>query len=272
MVETKAKRPEWNSAYRTNTVPIEPQLPIVCLIDRNSASAAEILSGSLQDLDRAVIMGERSFGKGLVQSTRPLPYNTLMKFTTAKYYIPSGRCIQVINYKLGEAEQIPDSLTHVFYTANGREVRDGRGIKPDVEEKPQQMSGLAYYLEREYLTFDYATRYRQEHETIAPIGEFKLTDEEYDEFCKKALTNKKDSILTLLKVFDMKHDLDSLREEIKEEVANEIILRYYHQRGQSEHSLLQDTLVKKAAQLVADQKRYNDILQPANKKNKNNKK
>ena len=272
VVETKAKRPEWNSAYRTNTVPIEPQLPIVCLIDRNSASAAEILSGSLQDLDRAVIMGERSFGKGLVQSTRPLPYNTLMKFTTAKYYIPSGRCIQVINYKLGEAEQIPDSLTHVFYTANGREVRDGRGIKPDVEEKPQQMSGLAYYLEREYLTFDYATRYRQEHETIAPIGEFKLTDEEYDEFCKKALTNKKDSILTLLKVFDMKHDLDSLREEIKEEVANEIILRYYHQRGQSEHSLLQDTLVKKAAQLVADQKRYNDILQPANKKNKNNKK
>ncbi|MBP5424569.1 MAG: peptidase S41, partial [Prevotella sp.] len=272
VVETKAKRPEWNSAYRTNTVPIEPQLPIVCLIDRNSASAAEILSGSLQDLDRAVIMGERSFGKGLVQSTRPLPYNTLMKFTTAKYYIPSGRCIQVINYKLGEAEQIPDSLTHVFYTANGREVRDGRGIKPDIEEKPQQMSGLAYYLEREYLTFDYATRYRQEHESIAPIGEFKLSDEEYDAFCKEALANRKDSILTLLKVFDMKHDLDSLREEIKEEVANEIILRYYHQRGQSEHSLLQDTLVKKAAQLVADQKRYSDILQPVNKKNKNNKK
>jgi carboxyl-terminal processing protease len=195
-----------------------------------------------------------------------------MKFTTAKYYIPSGRCIQVINYKLGEAEQIPDSLTHVFYTTNGREVRDGRGIKPDVEEKPQQMSGLAYYLDREYLTFDYATRYRQQHETIAPLREFKLSDEEYEAFCKEALAHKKDSILTILKVFDMKHDLDSLRDEIKEEVANEIILRYYYQRGQSEHSLLQDTLVMKATQLVADKKRYSDILQPVNKKNKDNNK
>lgn len=266
VVETKAKRPEWNSSYRTNTVPIEPNLPLVCLIDRNSASASEILSGSLQDLDRAVIMGERSFGKGLVQSTRSLPYNTLMKFTTAKYYIPSGRCIQAIDYKLGEAEQIPDSLTHVFYTSNGREVRDGRGIKPDIEEKPQQMSGLAFYLEREYITFDYATRYRQEHETIAPIGQFKLTDEEYDAFCKEALAHQKDSILTLLKVFDMKHDLDSLREEIKEEVANEIILRYYYQRGQSEHGLLQDTLVMKAAALAADENKCKGILQPANKK------
>ena len=271
VVETKAKRPEWNSSYRTNTVPIEPTLPLVCLIDRGTASAAEILSGSLQDLDRAVVMGERSFGKGLVQSTRQMPYNTLMKFTTAKYYIPSGRCIQAINYKLGEAEQIPDSLTHAFSTANGREVRDGRGIKPDVEQKPQQMSGLAFYLEREYLTFDYATRYRHEHESIAPVSEFKISDEEYDAFCQQALKHKNDSILTLLKVFDMKHDLDSLREEIKNELANEIVLRYYYQRGQSEHRLMSDTLVEQAARLVADDERYSAILQPANKKNKNNK-
>lgn len=272
VVETKAKRPEWNSSYRTNTVPIEPELPLVCLVDRNSASASEILSGSLQDLDRAVIMGERSFGKGLVQSTRQLPYGTLVKFTTAKYYIPSGRCIQVIDYKMGDAEQIPDSLTHVFYTANGREVRDGRGIKPDVEQKPQQMSNLAYYLDREYLFHDYATRYRNEHETIAPVTEFKLSDQEYADFCQQALKQKKDSILTVLRVFDMKHDLDSLQQEIRHSIENEIVLRYYYQRGESQHTLTNDQLVKNAAELVADKQRYQDILKPVSKKNKHNKK
>lgn len=271
VVETKAKRPEWNSSYRTNTVPIEPDLPLVCLVDRNSASASEILAGSLQDLDRAVIMGERSFGKGLVQSTRQLPFGTLVKFTTAKYYIPSGRCIQAINYNMGDAEQIPDSLTHVFYTANGREVRDGRGIKPDVEVKPQSMSNLAFYLDREYLVSDFATRYRHEHEAIAPVSEFHLTDAEYEQFCQQALKQKKDSVLTVLRVFDMKHDLDSLQEEIRQDIENEIALRYYYQRGQSQRSLMGDQLVKKASELVADKQRYQDILKPVSKKNKHKK-
>jgi len=272
VVETKARHPEQNSSYRTNTVPIEPELPLVCLVDRNTASASEILSGSLQDLDRAVVMGERSFGKGLVQSTRQLPYGTLVKFTTAKYYIPSGRCIQAINYKMGDAEQIPDSLTHLFYTANGREVRDGRGIKPDVEQKPQQMSNLAYYLDREYLVFDYVNRYCHEHETIPSVEEFRLTDEDYDDFCRRALSQKKDSILTVLRVFDMKHDLDSLKDEIRQDIESEIALRYYYQRGQSQRSLMGDTLVKQAALLLADQERYRAILQPnTTKKNKQNK-
>ena len=268
VVETKAKRPEWNSSYRTNTVPIEPELPIVCLINRNSASASEILSGALQDLDRAVIMGERSFGKGLVQSTRQLPYGTLCKFTTAKYYIPSGRCIQAIDYNMGEAEQIPDSLTHAFRTANGREVRDGRGIKPDIEQKPQQMSNLAFYLEREYLVYDYATRYRHEHESIAPIGQFHLSDAEYADFCQQALSSRKDSILTVLRVFDMRHDLDSLQDEIRQDLENEIALRYYWQRGQSQQGLIADDLVKQAALVVGDADRCRAILNIADKKKK----
>lgn len=273
VVETKAKRPEWNSSLHTSTVPIEPQLPLVVLVNRNSASASEIVSGSLQDLDRAVIMGERTFGKGLVQSTRQLPYNTLVKFTTAKYYIPSGRCIQAINYETGEASQIPDSLTNVFYTSNGREVRDGRGIKPDVEQKPQTMSNLAFYLDREYQYFDYATLYRSRHEQIAPIGEFHITDEDYAEFCDRAVKNKKDSILTVLRVFDMKHDLDSLSKEIRQNIEEEIVLRYYYQRGQSQTQLRYDALVSKAAELVADEERYKAILSKPvkEKKNKNKK-
>ena len=265
VVETKAKRPEWNITYRTNTQPIEPTLPIVCLVDRNSASASEIVSGSLQDMDRAVILGERSFGKGLVQSTRPLPFNTLMKFTSAKYYIPSGRCIQAIKYGAdGQAVQIADSLTTVFHTANGREVRDGRGIKPDVEKKPAVMSNLAYFLEREYLTADYATRYRHEHETIPAVADFKLSDAEYADFCKEALKHKNDSVLTkLLKVTDMAHDLDSLKEEICEDIESEIALRFYYQRGQNERLVMGDKVIAAAAEIVADEAKYNSILKPA---------
>lgn len=264
VVETKAKRPEWNITYRTNTQPIEPTLPIVCLVDRNSASASEIVSGSLQDMDRAVILGERSFGKGLVQSTRPLPFNTLMKFTSAKYYIPSGRCIQAIKYGTdGQAVQIADSLTTVFHTANGREVRDGRGIKPDVEKKPAVMSNLAYFLEREYLTADYATRYRHEHETIPAVADFKLSDAEYADFCKEALKHKNDSVLTkLLKVTDMAHDLDSLKEEICEDIESEIALRYYYQRGQNERLVRGDKVIAAAAELLGDAAKYNAILNP----------
>ncbi len=264
VVETKAKRPEWNISYRTNTQPIEPTLPIVCLVDRNSASASEIVSGALQDMDRAVILGERSFGKGLVQSTRPLPYNTLMKFTSAKYYIPSGRCIQAIKYGAdGQAVQIADSLTTVFHTANGREVRDGRGIKPDMEVKPQVMSNLAYYLEREYVTADYANRYRHEHETLPAVADFKLSDAEYADFCQEALKHKNDSVLTkILKVTDMAHELDSLQSEIREDIESELALRYYYQRGQNQRLVMGDKTVHAAIELLGDAARYNAILHP----------
>lgn len=265
VVETKAKRPEWNISYRTNTHPIEPDLRLVCLVDRNSASASEILSGALQDMDRSVIMGERSFGKGLVQSTRGLPFNTLMKFTSAKYYIPSGRCIQAIKYGTdGQAVQIADSLTNVFHTANGREVRDGRGIKPDVEKKPKVMSNLAYFLDREYITADYANRYRHEHEAIPAVADFHLSDAEYADFCEQALKHKNDSVLTkLLKVTDMAHELDSLKDEVREDIESEIALRYYYQRGQNERLVMGDKVISAAAELVADVAKYNAILNPA---------
>ena len=264
VVETKAKRPEWNISYRTNTHPIEPDLRLVCLVDRNSASASEILSGALQDMDRAVIVGERSFGKGLVQSTRGLPFNTLIKFTSAKYYIPSGRCIQAIKYSPdGQAVQIADSLTNVFYTANGREVRDGRGIKPDVELKTKIMSNLAYFLDREYITADYATRYRHEHETIPAVADFRLSDAEYADFCEQALKHKNDSVLTkLLKVTDMAHELDSLKDEIREDIESEIALRYYYQRGQNERLVMGDKIISSAAELLGDVARYEAILKP----------
>lgn len=272
VVETKAKRPEWNISYRTNTQPIEPDLRVVCLVDRNSASASEIVTGALQDMDRAVILGERSFGKGLVQSTRPLPFNTLMKFTSAKYYIPSGRCIQAIKYGTdGQAVQIADSLTTVYHTANGREVRDGRGIKPDVDMKPTLMSNLAFFLEREYVTADYATRYRHEHESIPSVENFRLSDEEYADFCKEALAHKNDSIAKLLKITDMAHELDSLQDEIREDIESEIALRFYYQRGQNQRVVMGDKTVAAAVELLCDVKRYNEILKPAAKEGKKEK-
>lgn len=279
VVETKARMPQWNSTYRTSSHPIEPEVRLVTLVDRNSASAAEILSGALQDLDRAVVMGERSFGKGLVQSTRPLPYNTLMKFTSAKYYIPSGRCIQAIDYSHQTADiaqqdassgyrqdqqhggyRIPDSLTHVFHTAGGREVRDGGGIKPDIESKPQLISNLTYYLDRENIIFDYATRYRHQHDTIEALPGFAITDADYAEFCQLALTQKKDSILQLLKIDDMAQQLDSLQKEVRQRINQNIALRYFYQHGEAQMALVDDTLVADAVQLLADQKRYQSIL------------
>lgn len=274
VVETKAKTPDWNSSYVTTTSPIEPDVRMVTLVDRNSASASEILSGSLQDLDRSVIMGERSFGKGLVQSTRQLPYNTLMKFTSAKYYIPSGRCIQAIDYALRRQQKananpqesnadlgrIPDSLTHVFHTAAGREVRDGGGIKPDIESKSRQYSNLTYYLEHEYQIFRYATKYRHEHATIAPANEFTITEQDYADFCKTVMATRKDTILKALKIDSLAQQLDSLKGEVMDRLNHDIVTRYYYQRGQAHWAVEHDTTVLKAANLLADEKSYRDIL------------
>lgn len=266
VVETKAKLADWNSTYRTNTPPIEPELPLAVLVDRSSASASEITSGALQDLDRAVILGERSYGKGLVQSTRPLPYNTLIKLTSAKYYIPSGRCIQAIDYQAKRVARweagedapdlgrIPDSLTHVFHTAGGREVRDGGGIKPDIEMKPQIVSNLTYYLQRENRFFHFANRLHMQY-TEMPI----VDDSIYHRFCKEVTETRRDTILTLMKI-NLEHDLDSLKSEVTEQLQMELQLRYNFRRGMIEESLKNDILIPEAVKVLTDQQRYREIL------------
>lgn len=263
VVETKAKISAWNHQYVTQTIPIEPDVRIVCLINRSSASAAEIVSGALQDLDRAVVMGERSYGKGLVQSTRQMPYNTLIKFTSAKYYIPSGRCIQAIDYNhegKGIDYRIPDSLTHVFKTAGGREVRDGGGIKPDVEKKPQTVSNLYVYTKREYLVHDFVNAYCVKHTEIPAVKDFHISDEDYQDFKNLVIRTRKDSILRLLKIDNLEHQLDSLKAEQCEMIENEIALRYYYESGQWEQTVMHDDLVADARELLCDVKRYNAIL------------
>jgi len=258
VVSTKAKLPEWNSTTRTSTQPIDTLVKIAVLIDRGSASASEIVSGALQDMDRAVIMGERSYGKGLVQNTRPLPYNTLMKFTSAKYYTPSGRCVQAIDYSHrnedGSVGRIPDSLTHVFRTAIGREVRDGGGINPDVIKTPAIASDLEYMLVVDNLIFKYATFFQTKNEVQREI-----TDADYEDFKKFVNDNKKDTLVKALKL-DLMHDLDSLRNKVEVRLNSEIALRYGFQKAQYKISVENDELVKDAVALLQDEKKYREIL------------
>ena len=258
VVTTKGRLGDWDSTTRTGTQPVDSLVKIAVLIDRNSASASEIVSGALQDMDRAVIMGERSFGKGLVQSTRPLPYNTIMKFTTQKYYTPSGRCVQAIDYahrnEDGSVGRIPDSLTHVFKTAVGREVRDGGGIKPDIEKVPETMSNLEYYLVLDNLFFRYATNFRHNNLENRP-----LTNEDYEDFKRYVCKHAKDTIVSALKV-DLKHDLDSLQMPVQEHLSEEIALRYGYQKAQYKLSVEHDPLVRDAAALLNDEERYRKIL------------
>ena len=197
IVSNRGKLQRSNHEYRTTVEPIDTVMPIVVLVDGNSASASEITCGSLQDLDRAVVLGTRTFGKGLVQMTMDLPYNTALKLTTAKYYIPSGRCIQAINYKHGNGgttEQVPDSLTKLFHTANGRPVRDGGGILPDVVVKADSLPNIAFYLagirDSNELLLNYQLDYIAKHPTIAQPEDFTLTDAEYNEFKQRVLNSK----------------------------------------------------------------------------------
>ncbi len=188
VVETKGKVASKNMKSVTRQQPVDTEIPLAVLIDGGSASASEITSGALQDLDRAVVIGQRSFGKGLVQNILPMPYNTQMKVTVSKYYIPSGRCIQAIDYshrdEQGRALRVPDSLKTAFKTKGGRTVYDGFGIEPDVEVEPEYMSNVAVALVQKFLVFDYATDYRRTHETIAPASEFEIGDELYADFCR----------------------------------------------------------------------------------------
>lgn len=293
VVETKGKVAAKNMKSYTRLAPEDTEIPVAVLIDGASASASEIVSGSLQDFDRAVIIGSRSYGKGLVQNILPMAYNSQMKVTVSKYYIPSGRCIQAIDYSKrdakGRAEKVPDSLKTAFKTRNGRTVYDGFGIEPDVEIKPQYMSGLAIALIQKQLVFDYATQYYRSHESIPPADEFEITDEIYEDFIKflsdksydySTFTEKmlkemrkvaeeeqyldaiKDEIEVLEKKLkdDKAADVRKHRDEICEMLKSEILVRYYYDNGRIKGLLNNDEEVKKAIEILHDRDQYDKIL------------
>ena len=297
LVETKGKLAQANRAYRTRLEPVDTLMPIVVLVDGETASAAEITAGSIQDLDRGVVMGARTYGKGLVQVSVDLPYNANLKLTTSKYYIPSGRCIQAINYKHsggGYTERIPDSLTHVFRTRAGREVRDGGGIMPDVEVKPDTLPNIAIYLDRIDSTevmFDYVTDYIASHPSIAPAAEFRLTDAEWEEFKQRVIKSgftydpmsgkRFDELVKVARFegyyddaraeFDalkakLSHnvgrDLEQNKDVIRQMIESDIISAYYYQAGSVEAGLVRDKGVEAAVELLKNRTRYASTLSP----------
>lgn len=301
VLKMQGKLQRSNKEYKTSVEPVDSVMPMVVLVNGNSASASEIMSGSLQDYDRAIILGTRTYGKGLVQTTMDLPYNGQMKLTTAKYYIPSGRCVQALNYKHakgGYVEHVPDSLTKVFYTANGREVRDGGGVKPDVEVKPDSLPNIAFYLagarDSNEVMLNYEVDYIAKHPTIAPAKDFALTDADYDEFKARVLkadfkydreTEKYLKDLEKLAKFEgyyddakpefealkkkLSHnvakDLDYNKEYVKQLLENEIVAAYYFQAGAIQNSLRYDKQIKEAVKLLNSPEEYSKILRPAKK-------
>ncbi len=297
LVETKGKLAQANRAYTTRLEPVDTLMPIVVLVDGETASAAEITAGSIQDLDRGVVMGARTYGKGLVQVSVDLPYNANLKLTTSKYYIPSGRCIQAINYKHsggGYTERIPDSLTHVFRTRAGREVRDGGGIMPDVEVKPDTLPNIAIYLDRIDSTevmFDYVTDYIASHPSIAPAAEFRLTDAEWEEFKQRVIKSgftydpmsgkRFDELVKVARFegyyddaraeFDalkakLSHnvgrDLELNKDVIRQMIESDIVSAYYYQAGSVSAGLVRDKGVEAAVELLKNRTRYASTLSP----------
>jgi carboxyl-terminal processing protease len=293
VVTTKGRIKEENQVYKTQLDPLDTEIPIVVLIDEGSASASEIVSGSLQDLDRAVIVGQTSYGKGLVQRTFDLKYGSKIKLTIAKYYTPSGRCVQKLEYYDKDEDERPkeiaDSLIRKFRTVNGREVIDGRGIEPDVKVKEKEFSRLTAMLVGKNFIFNYATDYQKTHPTIAPAGEFKLTDAEYNQFKDIVLkdtfdysTASEEVLKKMKKVAEeegyyedskaeyealfkkvtpsKQRDLEKFNAEIKELLENEIVSRYYYQKGRAEHAFRDDNFVEKAKDILQNQTTYNTIL------------
>ena len=293
IVKTKGKFKQMDHAYRTTNEPLDLEIPIAVLVDGGTASAAEILSGSLQDLDRAVVIGNRTYGKGLVQTLRNLPYNSSMKITTAKYYIPSGRCVQAIDYSKRNADgsiaRTPDILTTVFHTAAGREVRDGGGIRPDIEVKMDKTPNILFYLVNDDMIFDYATQYVIKHPTIAKVEDFQLTDADYADF--KEMLKKRDftydrqseEVLKKLKEFaefegymenakeefaalekKLQHnldlELDRFAKDIKPLIAEEIVKRYYFEKGAVQETLKDDADLKKALEVLQNPEEYKKVL------------
>ncbi len=293
VVSTKGKVKEWDKSYKSLNQPVDAELPMVVLTNRGSASASEIVSGSIQDLDRGVVIGQKTYGKGLVQSTRPLTYNAQLKVTTAKYYTPSGRCIQALDYSHRNADgsvgSVPDSLKKEFKTKSGRKVFDGGGVDPDLVNKQADYSKITESLIINQLIFDYATKYRNRHASIAPAKDFKLTDADFTDF-KTFLSDKKYDYQTASekaledfkkkaedeKYFeavqsqyqqlkqnltrDKQADLEKNKSEIIELLESEIAKRYYFQKAEFEMAAKHDEDVKLAIKLLNDLPRYNSIL------------
>lgn len=293
VVTTKGRIPEENRTYATSADPLDLTIPLVVLVDGGSASASEIVSGSLQDLDRAVIIGENSYGKGLVQRTFDLKYGSKIKLTISKYYTPSGRCVQRLEYydkELGDKPKaIADSLLKSFTTANGRKVIDGRGIEPDIVVEKDDYSRLLLMLVSNNVIFNYATDYKSSHETIGPAKTFQLSPEDYAAFKTYALKQeftystaseeqlermkktaedegyfediKSDYEQLLSKVTPSKErDLDKFKEEINDILSSEIVSRYYYQNGRAEQAFQFDKDVQKAVEVLSDTKKLNTIL------------
>ena len=299
VVRTRGKGMINEKIYKTTQKPIDTEIPLAVLINNSSASASEIVSGSLQDLDRAVIVGERSFGKGLVQSTRSLPYNGLMKVTIAKYYIPSGRLIQAIDYSHrnpdGTVARIPDSLTTVWHTRAGREVRDGGGITPDLKGDYPEGNRLVYNIVRDGWSFDFANRYVAHNPDAGSVEDFEITDTifsrfkksidpakfKYDRACEVVLDQLEKSAKTegylndsvqariddLRKILhhDLEHDLDLNRQLIADYLGPELAQRYWGERGSIIQTLKNDQDVDSAARILQDPARYRAILSPVKK-------
>lgn len=298
VVSTKGKVKQWDRVYKTPFEPLDTEIPIAVMVNSGSASASEIVAGSLQDLDRAVIVGERSFGKGLVQTTRPISFNGSLKVTTAKYYIPSGRCVQALDYSHRKADgsvgAIPDSLTHVFKTKNGRSVRDGGGVMPDIKIEEEKMPNILFYLLNDFIVFDYATQYVSTHPSIAPVSDFAITDEEYSQFKEfvksRNFTYDRQSEKSLKELEEvvkfegyyegaeaefkalkakLTHDLDKsltiFSSDIKRLIGSEIIKRYYYQKGEIAYALRDDKEIKTAIETVSNPKSYIELLVPVSK-------
>lgn len=296
VVRTKGRAElKLNESYRTKQKPLDTIMPLVVLIDGQSASSSEIVAGALQDMDRATIMGSKSFGKGLVQSTLNLPHEGILKLTTAKYYIPSGRCIQRVNYedtRAGrKAEEMPDSLKTIFYTQSGRPVRDAGGIIPDIELKADTLPAMIYYLAANPDVFDWVTSYVQRYPKIASVKEFKLSNSDYADFSKMLQSKKFDydrqSLKTLEKLQEiaefegylgqsrelidslkkklepnLEHDLRQLRPHIERYLTSSIVARYYYRRGALEREVLESSTIAEADKLLADTLRYRRLLLP----------
>lgn len=293
VVSTKGKMKQWDNSYKTRNQPLDTQIPMVVLVNRSSASSAEIVAGALQDLDRAVVIGQRTFGKGLVQTTRPLTYNAQLKVTTAKYYIPSGRCIQALDYSKrgmdGSVSFIPDSLISEFNTKNGRKVFDGGGIVPDITLSPETLSKITITLYTKGLFFDYATYFFHKNDTIPSITDFKLNDNIYNNFieyissknfdylteseqvlerlkeiakAENYYENSKEEFGQLQKkiAHDRNKDMQENKTEICELLQEEIASRYYFQKGRIGSSLKNDTHVKKAIEVLSNNSIYANIL------------
>lgn len=295
VVSTRGKVKQWDKVYTATEQPVDTVMPIAVLVNRGSASASEIVAGALQDLDRAVIIGTRTFGKGLVQTTRELSYNAKLKVTTAKYYIPSGRCIQALDYSNrnedGSVGAVPDSLISEFSTKKGRKVYDGGGIVPDVKIDLDRFSSLSIHLVQNFMYFDFATQYAYKHKTIPSPEEFEITDEILNEF-KSFLKEKEftyesetESMLDELietakeeKYYDVAqsqfealrekigHELDKdlvqFKDEVKEMLTDEIISRYYYQKGAIRASIKTDKGIEKAKEVIKDPTIFSSVFTP----------